>query len=98
MRIPSKIALAASTSRHSGTAHSLGEGVCVEIVLQQQMDMDPGHILLEDLRVSDVAGGKVTVITIAVEAWGIQEVSMCSFSRSKLSRSAGLSPMRQWSS
>ena len=43
------------------------------------MNMDPSPILQEDLRVSDVAGGKVTVVLLAKEAWGIQEVSLSSF-------------------
>lgn len=35
------------------------------------MNMDPGPVLLEDLRVSDVASEKVTVVLIAEETWGI---------------------------
>lgn len=50
---------------------SLVEGICIEIVLLQ-MNMDPGPVLLEDLRVSDVASEKVTVVLIAEETWGIR--------------------------
>lgn len=43
------------------------------------MNMHPSPILLEGLRASGVAGGKVTVVLVAKEAWGIQEVSLSSF-------------------
>lgn len=41
-----------------------------------QTNLDPSPLLLEDLRVSGVPGGKVTVVLIGEEAWGIQEVSL----------------------
>lgn len=44
---------------------SLGEGICAETVFVNALD--PRPILLA-LRMSDVAGGKVTVVLVTVEA------------------------------
>lgn len=43
------------------------------------MDPGPSPTLLEKLRVSSVADGKVTVVLIAKEAQGIREMSFSSF-------------------
>ena len=43
-----------------------------------QMELEPRPSLLV-LRMSDVAGGKMTVVLVAVEAYGIQEMSFSSY-------------------
>lgn len=43
-----------------------------------QMELEPRPSLLV-LRMSDVAGGKMTVVLVAMEAYGIQEMSFSSY-------------------